>query len=478
MKKIKKYVIALMITICVFWRLGNVLEANYDGNQAAKGFYALGENTADVMFYGSSRIYAGVDVAKLWKDHGIAAFNHAGTMQTLWNSYYNMVETLKYQKPKVMVVDIYGATFTQEYSGSTNVIKNVSSMRFSVNKIENVWNSVPHEDFLSYMLKYPLMHDAYREVKEGNYHRDANAVGGKDYKGFIASYAVTPYDTLPQVDMPVEKKKPMDKNVEYLDKMINLAKTNNVELAFIAVPAAGFCEEDEAVFKWVEDYAKEKQVSFLDANRYFLEMGFNPGEDFAEGAHLNYNGACKFTDYLGDWLLDTYDLPDHRGEMQYASWQNYSDAWDAQERNQTLRSCGDLETYLQYVKAVKEEQDYTVLIGFDDNYKADSYVALLEESLEVDVPEYNSGGVFVLENDQMFYCTPDEPDFLWVKETPKLDIVLRRKNGDAADILVNGKKMNENSNDITILVYDSKLDVVADVVAFNGNGILVRKSDY
>ena len=110
---------------------------------------AGGSAHGNVVFYGSSHVYSGVNVAALWDDYGIAGYDMAGTMQTLWNSYYNMEETLKYQSPRLMVVDLYGIGIEEEYYGTTNIIKNVSSMRFSLNKIKNVWNSVPHEEFLS-----------------------------------------------------------------------------------------------------------------------------------------------------------------------------------------------------------------------------------------------------------------------------------------------------------------------------------------
>ena len=36
--------------------------------------------------------------------------------------------------------------------------------------------------------------------------------------------------------------------------------------------------------------------------------------------HLDSEGAGKVTAYLGDWLKENYDLPDHRGEAGYDHW--------------------------------------------------------------------------------------------------------------------------------------------------------------
>lgn len=239
-----KVSVSVVMALLIFMRLGYVLAANYDGNQSMDGFYRLDRDSVDVVFYGSSHVYSGVNVAALWDDHGIAGYDMAGTMQTLWNSYYNMKETLKYQSPRLMVVDLYGILIEDEYYGSTNVIKNVSSMRFSLNKIRNVWSSVPHEEFLPYLLSYPLTHENYKELGRGNYDESANNIGGEWYKGYKPSYAVTQFDTLPQVKVSSEKRLPTRKNREYLDKMIRLAREYQIQLAFIVVPYEGIDDEE------------------------------------------------------------------------------------------------------------------------------------------------------------------------------------------------------------------------------------------
>ena len=58
MKKYIRFSIGIIIALLVFARLGHVLSANYDGNQSMDGFYQMDQDTADVMFYGSSHIYA------------------------------------------------------------------------------------------------------------------------------------------------------------------------------------------------------------------------------------------------------------------------------------------------------------------------------------------------------------------------------------------------------------------------------------
>lgn len=60
-------------------------------------------------------------------------------------------------------------------------------------------------------------------------------------------------------------------------------------------------------------------------NHHFVEMGLDPEMDFKDANHVSYSGAQKFTDYMTDYLTSHYDLPDHRGEADYAFWQSESE---------------------------------------------------------------------------------------------------------------------------------------------------------
>lgn len=471
LKKYIRRIISIVVILAVFFRLGHILSANYDGNQSMDGFYQMEKNTADVMFYGSSHVYSGVNVVDLWDDYGIAGYNLAGTMQTLWNTYYNMEETLKYQSPKMMVVDLYGILIEDEYYGSTNVIKNVSSMKFSINKIRNIWNSVPHEEFLSYLSSYPLTHDSWRNLEQGNYVEAVNNIGGEWYKGYKPSYAVTQYDTLPQLKIDSDKKAPVEKNRKYLDKMIQLAGKHQVQLAFVVVPYEGVNDEDQMLYIWAEDYAKENGILFLNGNLHLEEMGFDAMTDYAEASHLNHNGACKFTAYLGKWLKDNCDLQDRRSEEKWESWQKYSDCWLAWRQDQELKQYKNVELYLE---RIREREDYIVIVSLDDNYKNNIYVKSLENFLGINPYDLGSSASVVVDNQTILYQTPDEPEYLWYMETAWSDIAVSRSYGEHMKVRVNNTERNNPYDDVTILVYDKTLDLMADVVSFNRDGELIR----
>ena len=43
--------------------------------------------------------------------------------------------------------------------------------------------------------------------------------------------------------------------------------------------------------------------------------------DFYNSKHVNFLGAEKYTEYLSKYLEENYDLPDHRDDPKYESWE-------------------------------------------------------------------------------------------------------------------------------------------------------------
>jgi len=50
-------------------------------------------------------------------------------------------------------------------------------------------------------------------------------------------------------------------------------------------------------------------------------MGLDFYTDFADHAHLNAQGAKKYTAHLAAYLKQNYELPDRRGQKGYESWE-------------------------------------------------------------------------------------------------------------------------------------------------------------
>ena len=68
--------------------------------------------------------------------------------------------------------------------------------------------------------------------------------------------------------------------------------------------------------------AKDLGIEYIDLNLKVDELKINWKKDSQEkrGEHLNYTGALKVTSYLGEYLKNNNDLPDHREDKSFEAW--------------------------------------------------------------------------------------------------------------------------------------------------------------
>ncbi len=52
------------------------------------------------------------------------------------------------------------------------------------------------------------------------------------------------------------------------------------------------------------------------------DFSVNYKTEMLNGSHLNTYGATKYTLYLSKYLNEHYDLPNHKDDSAYTSWEN------------------------------------------------------------------------------------------------------------------------------------------------------------
>ena len=121
-----------------------------------------------------------------------------------------------------------------------------------------------------------------------------------------------------RAELPENDEKVLIELLEYLKK-------NDLKALFIVCPY-WITEEHYAVYNTISDRISEYGFDFLNTNDHYSEMNIDFSTDFYNAAHVNNLGAEKYTEYLGKYLVDKYDLPDHRDDDNYAEW------WELYER--------------------------------------------------------------------------------------------------------------------------------------------------
>lgn len=134
MKRTLKILFRISLFIClfcgIFYVVDKTLQFKYDdGVTPMEDFYGYPDDSIDVVLLGSSHLGVNVDTTILCNNYGIASYKLWGSTQPIWNAYYNLVEALKTQHPKVVMLESLGLVHDTEYYGYVNAVKNTLGMK-------------------------------------------------------------------------------------------------------------------------------------------------------------------------------------------------------------------------------------------------------------------------------------------------------------------------------------------------------------
>lgn len=327
-KKIIKNVIFCIVFIIIFNFTSDILRSKqitepWDFSRKTYGFYNEPKNTLDVISFGSSHTYASINPIKIWDEIGVPSYVLATSNQPIWITYYYMKEALKYQKPKVIILDVHMIIdYDENYGTEAMNYTAFNEMKFSKNKIEAINVSVPKKERIYYYLDIFKYHSRWKELSKADFNLDYKKQ--KDNKkGMIVLDGTK---TIPEYSYPrTEKCKDLPEKTEiYLNKIIELTKNNNIELLLIKAPNHPDKDYVERL-NTIENIAKKNNIPFINYNEFYKEIGIKDEYDFYDPRHLNYKGANKLTEHLTKYLNRNYNLKNKKNNPDYINWnKNYN----------------------------------------------------------------------------------------------------------------------------------------------------------
>lgn len=318
-KKIILRVVAVIALFAGFYLLSRMLQIKSDhGINQNRGLYFQPVQTIDAAFLGTSHVHCDVNTALLWEEYGIAGYDYSGAEQPLWMTYYYLKELYKYQNPKVVVIDLYApARFKEDYQ-YTWISENIYGMKFSLNKLQMLFASVEYSKIFHYFPNFSVYHSRYDELEQEDFtHFFWNNDHLESFKGYTPYWKKGKEVSLVNNDGVAGGLTP--KSEKYLKKIIKFMKEQDGELLFMIAPYV-VVPEDTKTYDEIKGIAEEYGVEVIDYNQ---KMELDYETDLNDASHLNYWGSCKFTELLGRDLKERYQIPDHRGEEAYISWDEH-----------------------------------------------------------------------------------------------------------------------------------------------------------
>jgi hypothetical protein len=339
-------VIFLIAFIAILQRLlmPKYMSEIHEGNLVAEYYEDVKDH--DVIFIGDCEVFSNVSPITLWENYGITSYIRGSAQQLVWQSYYLLEETLKYEKPDVVVFNVLAMKYNEPQKEAYNRLT-LDGMKLSATKLKAVKASMMEdEELISYI--FPIL----------RYHSRWSSLTGEDFKYLFKRDKISHngylmrIDTKPANVIPEGRKLPDyrfgDNSYYYLDKMTKLCKDNNIRLFLIKSPSIypyWYQEWDDQM----KEYAKENGLTYINFLEHTDEFGIDYNKDTYDGGlHMNLSGAEKFTYYLGRILSEEFGLADRRSEAGTAErWQEKADFYYAMKADQEreLKEYGYLKSY-------------------------------------------------------------------------------------------------------------------------------------
>ncbi|MCM1326247.1 MAG: DUF1574 domain-containing protein [Bacteroidales bacterium] len=342
-KKVKTFIkisVSALIVLVSLYLLQRLLVPKYVDGIVEGAFvaeYYREEKDFDVIFIGDCEVYENFSPVVLWEEYGINSYIRGSAEQYIWQSYYLLEDTLRYETPKAVVFNIQSLQFDKSQNEAYNRMT-LEGMKWSSSKVNAIRASMKeNENFLDYVFPILRYHSRWSELTKTDvqYMFDTKPVS---HNGYYMRVDVKPAENVPSGRILSDYS--FGENAwKYLDMMTALCEEKGIRLILIKAPSLYPYWYDEWEAQ-VEDYAEENGLTYIN----FLEIGDETGIDYRTdtydaGLHMNLSGAEKLSMWLGRMLTEQVEgIHDRHGEEDLcAVWEEKIAAYEAEKQAQYIR---------------------------------------------------------------------------------------------------------------------------------------------
>ena len=334
-----------LLAIVFLWLLQALLipkyqEKNQEGALISEYYANAGDN--DVIFIGDCEVYENFSPITLWEEYGIPSCIRGSPQQMIWQSYYLMEETLRYETPKVMVFNVLSMQYDSPESTGNDTRREaynrmtLDGMRWSSSKWKAILASMTEQErkwdgIATYLVPLLRYHDRWHQLTQEDftYWHQRKTVS---HNGYLMQTGIRPateaYTQPPRADYRFG-----ESAWRYLEKMRALCEEQGVELVLIKSPSlypVWWWEWDQQI----EEYAQEKGLRYINMLEYLEEIRIDWNTDtYDAGLHLNVYGAEKASHWLGKILTEEYGLTSHKEDpLLKEQWEAKKERYDKEKK--------------------------------------------------------------------------------------------------------------------------------------------------
>lgn len=304
-------------------------------------FYKQKKESLDAIILGNSHAGEGISSDIIKAKTGLNTFNFGVGGVTFFETYYNLLETLQYHNPRLVIIETYNfvgqsSKYNKIPLDNKSVLKErkyqstLYGKKIGLTKIKEAKLSISdynflktfnifkyHENWSDIKVFFNVLNDNNKKLEYPYLDSFKNVIfmSNELAENFDHQKYNTPF-TLPQTSK------------EYLDKIISLSKEKDFKLLFVTLPSykkyykARKNELDN--FNNQLDFfltKKDKTIKLLDLNKEldldksnFRGVPKNIKYDY-KNQHLNYKGNIKATNLISNFINKTYYFTKHKNDF-------------------------------------------------------------------------------------------------------------------------------------------------------------------
>lgn len=290
-------------------------------DQQQHWYYHFPKHTVDVLCTGNSTFRQGFSPNTVWHDYGIVAYSRPDSRQAPELTYFEVKDTLRYHDLKVVIMGVSRLFYEYDYEENEPLIRrSMDYKHLSLDKIKTAAALSSHTDIMetiSYV--FPIIryhsrwHDAsIEDAKESiRYERDF-------WRGEFRVNKLHVLEPRSFYDTSEEEPEYSKDAIKWYIKTIELCKKKGVKVLLVSMPEV---TNTIGMYRKAKEFADSYGVDYLDfdTDELIEATGLKYEEDFQGGHHLGITGSRKVAKYLGEYMVEHYQVPQWQCSDEFAA---------------------------------------------------------------------------------------------------------------------------------------------------------------
>lgn len=317
---------------------------NNSNRMRLQGFYMEDKNSLDVVFLGASEIYSGFSPGLAYDEYGFTsyAFTTSGNPVSLYKSQLD--EILKYQSPKMIVVEVNGALYDTDkvLTKDFDVGNYIENIPMSSNKIKTVSDLIPLKKQPIYYFPIVRHHNTWKAYPKK--FEQCKTLLSTQLRGYsLLKGEATRTNVMTSDEGIINYRLANDnstlalmpKSEKYFRDFLQYCKDKNISnILFVRFPHRIYDGERNGVnmydsFKRSNEIGRiisEYGFEYINFEKAMSETGLDICNDFYNDNHLNIYGEQKMTRHMSDILCERYGITETAlTEKQAKRWNKCAD---------------------------------------------------------------------------------------------------------------------------------------------------------